>query len=81
MVTVVSQDFIREKLETHEYFPVMLTSRKACANSALLCQNAIRYLLEKFPHRFHVYEHSPVTELRFFPDRANQVWVGNFKIE
>lgn len=81
MVTIVSQDFIREKLETHEYFPVMLTSRKACANSALLCQNAVHYLLKHFPKKFHIYEHSPVSEIRLFPDRLNEVWIDDNHIK
>lgn len=81
IVTVVPQDFIREKLETHEYFPVMLTSRKACVNSALFCQNTLQYLLKHFSHRFSVYENSPVSEIRLFPDRASEVWAGDYKIE
>lgn len=81
MVTVVPQEFIREKLETHEYFPVMLTSRKACVNSALFCQTALQYLLQNYSQRLQVYEHSPVEEIRLFPDRANEVLVGDFRIE
>ncbi|MBP7773736.1 FAD-binding oxidoreductase [Candidatus Gracilibacteria bacterium] len=81
MVTVVDQDFIRQKLETHEYFPVLLTSKKACANSALFCQNALQYLVKHFPGRFHIYEHSPVSEIRLFPDRANEVWVDDYSVK
>lgn len=81
MVTAVDQDFIREKLETHEYFPVMLTSKKACANSALFCQNATQYLLKHHSKKFHIYEHAPVSEIRLFPDRANEVWVDEFRVE
>ena len=81
MISLVDPDFIREKLETHEYFPVMLASKKACANSALLCQNALCYLLKHFSKRFRVYEHSPVSEIRLFPDRSNEVWVDEYRIE
>lgn len=81
MVTVVDQDFIRQKLETHEYFPILLTSKKACANSALFCQNALQYLVKHFPDRFHIYEHSPVSEIRLFPDRANEVWVDDYSVK
>lgn len=81
LVTVVDQHFIREKLETNEYFPVMLTSRKACANSALFCQNAIQYLLKHFSKRLRIHEHAPVTEIRLFPDQANEVWVDQYKID
>lgn len=81
MITVVDEDFIRSKLETHEYFPVLLTSKKACANSALFCQNALQYLVKHFSKRFQVYEHAPVSEVRLFPDRANEVWVDEYKVE
>lgn len=81
LVTVVDQSFIREKLETHEYFPVLMTSKKACVNSALFCQNALQYLLKRFSQRFTFYEHSLVSEIRLFPDRANEVWVGDVKVD
>lgn len=81
LVMVVDQAFIREKLETNEYFPVMLTSRKACANSALFCQNALQYLMKHFKKRLQIHEHSPVTEIRLYPDRANEVWIDQFKID
>lgn len=81
MITVVDQDFIREKLETHEYFPVMLTSKKACANSALFCEKALQYLMAHYAERFHIYEHSPVSEIRLFPDRLNEVWIEESKID
>ncbi len=81
MITVVDQDFIRGKLETHEYFPVMMASKKACANSALFCEKALQYLTVHYPDRFHIYEHSPVSEIRLFPDRPNEVWVEESKID
>ncbi len=59
----------------------MLTSKKACANSALFCQNALQYLTKHFSKRFSVYEHAPVSEVRLFPDRANEVWVDEYKVE
>lgn len=81
LVTVVDQDFIREKLETTQYFPVMLTSRKACANSALVCEKTLQYLSKHFWHRLSIFEHSPITEIRLSPDRANEVWTEQYKIE
>lgn len=81
MVTIVDQSFIRERLETEEYFPVLLTSRKACVNSALFCQNALWYLVKHFSKRLHIHEHTPVTEIRLFPDRANEVWADQYKVE
>lgn len=81
LVTVVDQSFIREKLETNEYFPALMTSKKACINSALFCQNALQYLLVHFPQRFAVYEHAMVSEIRLFPDRPNEVWVSDLKVD
>lgn len=68
MYTLVDSGFISQKLETNEYFPVMLSSKKACINSALVCQNIVLYLLRHYPERFHVYEHSPIAEIRLIPD-------------
>ncbi len=81
LVTVVDQSFIREKLETNEYFPALMTSKKACVNSALFCQTALQYLLKHFSKRLTVHEHSLVSEIRLFPDRANEVWVDDYKID
>lgn len=81
LITLVDADYISEKLETKEYFPVLLTSKKACTNSAFFCQKAVEYLISQFPHRFSVYEHSPVTEIRFCPESDNQVWAGEYRID
>jgi len=74
LITFVDASYISGKLETKEYFPVLLTSKKACTNSAFFCQKAVQYLLAEFPHRFTLYENSPVTEIRFCPESDNQVW-------
>lgn len=81
LITFVDASYISEKLETKEYFPVLLTSKKACTNSAFFCQKAVQYLLSQFPHRFTIYEHSPVTEIRFCPQSDNQVWIGEYRID
>lgn len=81
LITFVDAAYISEKLQTKEYFPVLLTSKKACTNSAFFCQKAVQYLLAEFPHRFNIYENSPVTEIRFCPDTDNQVWSWSSKIE
>jgi len=75
VITFVDAGFIQEKLETNEYFPVLLTSKKACVNSALFCQKTALYLEEKFKHRFTLYEHSPVSEIRLSPEIQNEVWI------
>lgn len=81
LLTFVDASYISEKLETNEYFPILLTSKKACTNSAFFCQKAVQYLLTQFPHRFHIYENSPVTEIRFLSEHENQVWISDFMIE
>ncbi len=81
LITFVEASYIWEKLQTKEYFPVLLTSKKACTNSAFFCQKAVQYLVSEFPHRFHIYENSPVTEIRFCPESDNQVWSWSKKIE
>lgn len=77
----VDTDFITSRLETKEYFPIMMTSRKACVNSALVCQRCVRYLLEKFPSRIRVYEHTPVTEIRLFPEQNIELRANHHRIE
>jgi len=81
LITFVDASYIGEKLETNQYFPVLLTSRKACTNSAFFCQKCVEYLLAHFPRRFALYEHSPVTEIRFCPEQDNQVWISNIVIK
>ncbi len=81
LITFVDASYIWEKLETKEYFPVLLTSKKACTNSAFFCQKAVEYLCSEFPHRFNIYENSPVTEIRFCLEFDNQVWSWSNKIE
>jgi hypothetical protein len=81
LCTLVDEDYIMQKLATKEYFPVLLTSRKGCINSALFCQKCLQYLKHHYNHRINIYEHSPAKEIRLIPERSNEVRGENFTIE
>jgi glycine/D-amino acid oxidase-like deaminating enzyme len=67
-------------LETsdHRYIGA-LASRKGCVNSALLCEEIVRYLLKKYPDRFEVFEHSPVHSLTLGTESA-LITVGEYDV-
>lgn len=54
---------------TPEYIAVVST-QKGCINSALFCQEVISFLLEKYPNRFALYEHTPVHKVILRRDHA-----------
>lgn len=60
LINWVDAEFIRERLETVAYFPILLTSHKACVNSALLCQNMVAYMVDQYPNRYSMHEQTPV---------------------
>lgn len=70
LITWVDSQYIRERVETNEYFPILLASKKGCTNSALLCQELLKVLLEKYPNRITIYENTLVTEARILPDKT-----------
>lgn len=50
-----------ERLESKSNrYIACLSYQKGCINSALMCQETVRYLLRKYPGRFALYEHTPV---------------------
>lgn len=60
----ISRAEIETLLETKDSRYVgVLTSRKGCANGALLCEEIAAYLLAKYPTRFQIFEESPVDSL------------------
>lgn len=71
LIESVDKDFLQNKLETTEYFPIALVSKKGCVNSALFSHELARKLLVDFPERFTVFEHSPVTEVRILQEHAS----------
>ncbi len=61
---LVASTYIAQTLETDApSFVAVATSKKGCVNSALFCQEVVRYLLERYPERFALYEHALVHKL------------------
>lgn len=49
------------RLETRDTkFVACVSSQKGCMNSALFCQEIVRYLLSTYPKRFTLYEHTHI---------------------
>jgi glycine/D-amino acid oxidase-like deaminating enzyme len=57
----MSHRHILEMLETdNKLFVAVLSQKRGCINSALFCERMLEYLLNKYPTRFVLYEHTPV---------------------
>lgn len=61
---LVPREDILRVLETNDsrYFAAF-PSRKGCMNSALFTEEVTRYLLQQFPSRFSLFEHTPVERI------------------
>lgn len=60
----VAPEEIKRLLETEvDDFVAVLSYPKGCVNSALFCQEIIRYLVRTYPDRFALYEHTPVEKI------------------
>jgi len=71
LYTRLPQKDVMSLLETkNTSFIAVLSARKGCMNSALFCEDLLDHLLAEYPDRFHIYEHSSVTEVRLEKDRA-----------
>lgn len=71
LCALVPQSHILEKLETTDTsYMALLTTKKGCINSALLCEEIIGYLLTRYPDRLHLTENMPVDELILENDHA-----------
>lgn len=67
----VPQSHILERLETEDSsYIALLSTRKGCINSAMLCEEIVGYLLSAYPLRFQVFEEVPVQELILEVDHA-----------
>ena len=61
LYTVVPQAHIRELLETDDdRYRAVLSDRKGCANSALLCQQVLAYLEQHYPDRLRFADRTEV---------------------
>lgn len=70
--TTADKSFILEKLNTNnKNYIACLGSQKGVLNSAIFCEKIVNYLLNKFPKRFKIYEHSKVEEINLKENLAN----------
>ncbi len=61
---VVAQQEILERLEScNPAYIACVSYQKGCVNSALFCQEVVRYLTRAYPGRFALYEHTPVHKI------------------
>ncbi len=68
---IVPHSHILQILETKiPEFIAATSSQKGCVNSALFCQEVVRYLLKQYPDRFAIYEHAPVHKVVLRTDHA-----------
>jgi glycine/D-amino acid oxidase-like deaminating enzyme len=68
---VVPQQVILNMLETSDksYYSVA-TDKVACVNSALLCQEVVGYLSNKYKDRFNIYENTSIKKVVLKKDKA-----------
>lgn len=65
------QEQINELLETHmSGFLAVISFQKGVVNSALFCQEVVLYLLQKYPDRFSLFEHTPVHKVILHKEHA-----------
>ncbi len=71
LFALVPREDITLKLETFDpqYLAVM-TSQKGVTNSALFCQEVVRFLLDKHGERFSLYEHTPIAKVVLKEDKV-----------
>ena len=61
---LVPPEKIKETLETElPDFVAVVSHTKGCLNSALFCQEIVRYLADRYRERFTPYEHTPVIKV------------------
>jgi len=61
LITLLPREEIALKLETFDtQYLAIGSTEKGVMNSALFCQEVVNYLLEKYPKRFSLYEHTSV---------------------
>ncbi|MEK7184824.1 MAG: FAD-binding oxidoreductase [Patescibacteria group bacterium] len=67
----VPQSEILKKMETEDTgFHALYSDQAGCMNSALFCQEVVKYLLEKFSNRFHLYENTRINKVVLKKDHA-----------
>ncbi len=60
---IVPHEEVLNRLETKDgNFYAVTTEQAACMNSALFCQDVVKYLLKKYPQRFSLYENTHIVK-------------------
>jgi glycine/D-amino acid oxidase-like deaminating enzyme len=68
---VVSQSHISELLQTNDArYRAVLSFEKGTANSVMLCEQIVSYLLERHGDRFRLFEGTPVERIELYRDKA-----------
>ena len=71
LFTLVPREEISLKLETFDpQYVAVLSSQKGVMNSALFCQEVASYLLERYPDRFSLYEHTRISKVVLKEDKV-----------
>lgn len=74
---IVDREFIKDVLNTKDSrYQAVLQEKKGCMNSALFTEQLVTWLLWKFPHRFYVYERTPVKQVHLSATKAYLQTVG-----
>ncbi len=69
--TIIPHDTLLSILETSDtQYTAALTSRKGCLNSALFCEELLKYLQRTYKRRITVYEHTPVQSVHLLSKQA-----------
>jgi glycine/D-amino acid oxidase-like deaminating enzyme len=64
LITLVPREEIARKLETFDpQYVALLPRPRGIMNSALFCQEVVRYLLENYADRFALYEETPIAKV------------------
>jgi glycine/D-amino acid oxidase-like deaminating enzyme len=72
---LVPQSKIDELLETKmPGFLAVISFQKGVVNSALFCQEVVSYLLNQYPERFSLYEHTPVHKVILRCSTPRHTW-------
>lgn len=78
--SIVPFETITSLMETKtRQYHAMYTTRLACANSALLCEEIVGYLMAKYPHRFTLAEETPVKKVTVNHDGAT-LHIGTLEV-
>ncbi len=80
LYTVVPSSTIQHLLETERTdFVAVLSYRKGCINSALFCEEMVRFFVRRYHDRCTLFEHTPAHKIILRHDSALIDCVTNFK--